>query len=181
MAVLCRHCAKMRNLLYTCQAEDTVGKNQDQPSMEEMTIIAGLDAEDDLQRLHMQVEITIDMKAMVIMNIAMEADLANGTWGIINDIVLDHREHLGKKEIESGDINLMYPSAMIVFQPVEASFPRFDSFKDGKIPLFPLEYMFRIAHPLDPKKFPVTDSIISWAGINLHFSKVRDRQFHTLL
>lgn len=52
---------------------------------------------------------------MVTMNISTEVDLVNGTQGVINDIVLDHREHLGKKEIESGNITLVYPPAMIGF------------------------------------------------------------------
>ena len=52
VAALRQHCAKTGNLLYMCQAEDTVGKDRHQPSMEEMTIIASLDPEDDLQRLH---------------------------------------------------------------------------------------------------------------------------------
>ena len=98
-----------------CQAEDTVGKDRHQPSMEEMTIIAGLDLKDDLRRLHTQLKIAIGMKAMVTMNISTEADLANGTQGVINDIVLDHRERLGKKEIESGNLTLVYLPAMIVF------------------------------------------------------------------
>ena len=57
----------------------------------------------------------IGMKAMVTMNISTEVDLVNGTWGVINDIVLDHRECLEKKEIESGNITLVYLPAMIVF------------------------------------------------------------------
>ena len=89
---------------------------------------------------------------MVTMNISTEVDLANRTQGVINDIVLDYRDHLGKKEIESGNITLVYPSAMIVFQPVEATFPRFNSFKDGKIPLFPSEYTFKITTSTSPKK-----------------------------
>jgi hypothetical protein len=34
-------------------------------------------------------EVAIGMKAMVIINIATEADLANGTRGMVTDIVLD--------------------------------------------------------------------------------------------
>ena len=52
---------------------------------------------------------------MVTMNISTEADLANGTRGVINDIILDHRERLGKKEIESGNLTLVYPPTMIIF------------------------------------------------------------------
>lgn len=89
---------------------------------------------------------------MVTMNISTEVDLVNGTWGVINDIVLYHREHLGKKEIESGNLTLVYPPAMIIFRPLEATFPRFNGFKDGEIPLFPLEYTFKITTSTSPKK-----------------------------
>ena len=41
---------------------------------------------------------------------------------------------------------------MIVFRPLEATFPRFDGFEDGKIPLFPSEYTFKITTSTGPKK-----------------------------
>ena len=85
------------------------------------------------------------MKVMVMINISTEADLVNRTWGINNNIVLDHRECLEKKEIESGNVTLVYLPVMIVFQLVESTFPRFEGFEDGEIPLFPSEYTFRIA------------------------------------
>ena len=89
---------------------------------------------------------------MVTINISTPADLVNGTWGIINDIVLDHRECLEKKEIESGNVTLVYPPVMIMFQLVESTFSRFEGFEDGKIPLFPSEYTFRITISTGLKK-----------------------------
>ena len=82
----------------------------------------------------------------------MEADFANRTQGINNNNILDHREHVEKKEIESGNITLVYLPAMIVFQLVESAFPRFEGFEDGEIPLFPLEYTFRITTTTGLKK-----------------------------
>ncbi|KAJ3925226.1 MAG: hypothetical protein NXY57DRAFT_855405, partial [Lentinula lateritia] len=38
------------------------------------------------------VEIAVGMKAMILANIATEADLANGTRGTVMDIILDDRE-----------------------------------------------------------------------------------------
>ena len=94
----------------------------------------------------------IRMKVMVTINISTEADLVNRTWGVINDIILEHREHLEKKEIDSGNVTLVYLPVMIMFQPVESTFPRFEGFEDGEIPLFPLEYTFRIAISTGLKK-----------------------------
>ena len=44
--------------------------------MEEMTIVASLDPEDNPCRLHMRIEVRIGIRAMVTMNISTEADLA---------------------------------------------------------------------------------------------------------
>lgn len=39
-----------------------------------------------------RVEIAIGMKIMVVLNVATEADIANGTQGTITDIILDPRD-----------------------------------------------------------------------------------------
>jgi len=45
------------------------------------------------------------MKVMVTLNLATEADLANGSRGIITDIVLDPREDVSLADVnESGEI-----------------------------------------------------------------------------
>ena len=63
-------------MLVVCQAGDKVGKNRRELTLEEMTIIAGVDPEEELRKLHTRIEI-IGMKALVTVNIATEADLAN--------------------------------------------------------------------------------------------------------
>ena len=118
-SALHKHCQKTGELLYICQAKDTVGKEQQEPSLEEMTIAAGLNPEEDLQRLHTRIEIMVGMKAMVTINSSTEADLANGTKGIITNIILDHRETLEKTEVKNGIVTLLYPPAMIIFNPLE--------------------------------------------------------------
>ena len=103
--------------------------------------MAGLDPEDDLRRLHTRIEVTIRMRAMVTMT---EADLANGTRGTMTDIFLDPREWLESSEVEKGVVMLLYPPAMVIFKPLHSTFPIFNGFEDGEIPLFPSEYTFRI-------------------------------------
>ena len=142
--VLQQYCRKSQNMLYICQVEDVVGKERRQPTMEEMTIVAGLDPEDDLHRLHTRIEVTIGMRAMVTMNISTEADLANGTQGTVTDIFLDPRERLESSELEKGIVMLLYPPAMVIFKPLHSTFPIFNGFEDGEIPLFPSKYTFRI-------------------------------------
>ena len=48
-----------------------------------MTIAAGLNPEEDLCQLHIRIEITIGMKAMVTINISIKADLENDTRGVM--------------------------------------------------------------------------------------------------
>ena len=45
-----------------------------------------------MNNLKMRVELAVGMKAMVILNIASEADLTNGTRGTVQGFVLDPRE-----------------------------------------------------------------------------------------
>ena len=57
--------------------------------MKEMTIIAGINADDMLWKLNMQIKITVCMKVMVTINILTNANITNGMRGIITDIILD--------------------------------------------------------------------------------------------
>ena len=116
--------------------------------MEEMTIAAGLNPEEDIWKSHTRIEIVVGMKAMVTMNISTEADIANGTGEVIMDILLDHREQLIQSEIEKGVVTLMYPLVMIIFKSM---FPGFDGLAEGEIPLFPAEHSFQICTSLGNK------------------------------
>jgi hypothetical protein len=56
--------------------------------MEQRMTIAKIPQE-DLGGLPHRIELAVGMKAMVMANVAMEANLANGSQGVITDIVLD--------------------------------------------------------------------------------------------
>ncbi len=56
--------------------------------MEEKVIVVGMRMKQTAWLDH-KVEIAVGMHAMVLMNIATEADIANGTRGTIDSIVLD--------------------------------------------------------------------------------------------
>jgi hypothetical protein len=71
------------------------------------------------------------MKAMVTMNIATEADLANGMRGEI--IVLDARELNPRKDKETGVMRLQYLPAMILFKPYHHTFGRLEGLPDRVI------------------------------------------------
>jgi hypothetical protein len=59
--------------------------------MQQQVTVAGM-SEKHTGKLAGQLELMVSMKAMVTMNIATEADLANGARGEIVNIVLDPRE-----------------------------------------------------------------------------------------
>ncbi|KAF8224011.1 hypothetical protein L208DRAFT_1015549, partial [Tricholoma matsutake] len=85
-AALHRHCTISSHPLYVVLAEDTIGDERAQLSLEAWVVVMGTKPK-DTERLEQTVEIAVGMVAMVILNIVMEADLANGTWGEIVDII----------------------------------------------------------------------------------------------
>ena len=76
------------------------------------------------------------MKAMVLLNLATEADIANGTRGEIQNIILDERENISAID-EDGAIKLKYPPAMIVFKPDKKTKLIFQGLPLRVIPLTP--------------------------------------------
>jgi hypothetical protein len=78
------------------------------------------------------------MKAMVLLNLVTEADIAIGTRDEIQDIILDEREGiLVVDEDGSSSIKLKYPPAMILFKPHKGKQLRFQGLPPGVIPLTP--------------------------------------------
>ena len=78
----------------------------------------------------------IGMKAMVVLNIATEADVANGTRGEIQDIILDEREEQSMPD-EDGVITLKYLPALLLFKPDKVTTLTFPGLPTGVIPLTP--------------------------------------------
>jgi hypothetical protein len=75
-AALSKHCKSTGHILYQCDAEDTVGTdNRPLTMVERVTIAKMSDKKTGKLPCHLQFA---GMKPMVILNIATEADLANG-------------------------------------------------------------------------------------------------------
>lgn len=81
---------------------------------EERLLIAGTPNKNTGQ-LSDNIVLAIGMKAMIVRNIATEADLVNGMRGIIEDIILDLREDNPIVNKETGDVTLKYPPALVLF------------------------------------------------------------------
>jgi len=85
----------------------------------------------------------IGMKAMVVLNIATDAEVANGTRGVIQDIILDEREDLSIPD-EDGIITLKYPPALLLFRPDKKMCLTFTGLPPGVIPLTPSLALFTV-------------------------------------
>jgi len=122
-----KHCAKTGNPLYVFDTEDLVGNARTLLNMEQKYIVASMKADDSNRQTgsnSSRIEVAIGMKVMVTLNLATEADLANGTRGLIQDIV----------------------SAMVLFKPYKYQFDPFPGFAPGLIPIFPSEVAFNIRY-----------------------------------
>ena len=105
-------------------------------------------------KLSVSVHMAIGMKAMVLLNVAMEADIANGTRGEIQDIILDEREQTSEPD-EEGIIHLKFPPAMLLFKPDRMSKLSFPGLPPGIIPLTPSQVKFTVTGR-SGKRFKVT-------------------------
>jgi hypothetical protein len=141
-AALSKHCKSTGHILYQCDAEDTAGTDNRPLTMAEQVTIVKM-SDKKTGKLPCRLQFAVGMKAMVILNIATEADLANGARGEIVDIVLDHREIHPTANINGMTI-LKYPLVMLMFQPYHHTFQSLDGLPDRLIPIFPLQTKFSI-------------------------------------
>jgi hypothetical protein len=127
------------SVLYYSPAEDTVGNDRTPLSLVQRVNVAAL-REEKTARLQERIPLAIGMKAMVTLNVATDAELANGSRGeVVVDIILDYREPIrtGVRVHE-----LLYPPAMVVFCPTNTCVCSFPGLPVGHIPVFPCERTF---------------------------------------
>lgn len=146
-AALSRHCFERKQLKYVSCAEDVLGIGSQGLSQTMRWRIAEMDAK-KTGKLVDRLEISIGMRAMVLLNVSTEADVANGTRGTITDIYLDERED---SEAVDGVVWLKYPPALVVFKPDVQSQLRFQQvggehvlIPDGHVPIVPVEKKFSV-------------------------------------
>ena len=141
---------KTRSQCYIAPAEDISRDGTETVTMEARLATAGL-KDEKTGKLPAFVQIAIGMKAMVLLNIATEAEVANGTRGDIQDIILDEREGMLEPD-EDGAIRLSYPPSMILFRPDKPTRLTFRGLPPGIIPLTPSVANF-VATGRSGKKF----------------------------
>ena len=141
-AALERHSNRSGNRKYIIYAEDTMRDTGDTPDNVTKLAIAGL-KDDVTKNLKMRVELSIGMKAMVVLNIATDADIANGTRGTVEGFVLDPREKSTTPD-EDGYISLRYPPPVIYFKPYSHTTLTFEGVPASIIPISPSTVRFSV-------------------------------------
>lgn len=79
---------------------------------------------------------------MVLLNIATDADLANGTRGTIVDIILNTNE--STPDSNERKVRLQYPPAVILFRPLYGQHQKIRGLPDGVLPIFPTHKKFTL-------------------------------------
>lgn len=128
--------------------EDTIKATGGVPDQRTRLAITGL-KDNTTRNLKMQIELAVGMKAMVVLNIATETDLTNGTGGIVQGFVLDLREECTTPDSE-GHVHLQYPPPVIYFKPDLETNTTFQGLSDGIIPISPS--MMRFSVDIDGEK-----------------------------
>ncbi len=147
-AAIRKHCASSSETRFIVAAEDTLRNSDDDVPMDAKLAIAGLN-DSKKGKLADQTTLAIGMKAMVIMNIATEADLANGTRGTIVDVVLDPREPELTANNDGG-VTLKFPPSAVVFKPDGKSTIKYNAqlggsdVDEGLIPIIPSTTTFTV-------------------------------------
>ncbi|KAF4616631.1 hypothetical protein D9613_008796 [Agrocybe pediades] len=137
-----KHCKRTRQARYIVNAEDVDKDNEGSLTMEARLAIAEMN-DKQTGKLEQSVLMAIGMKAMVQINFAVEANVANGTRGIIEDIIKDTRESKNVKPDDEGLITLKYPPLMILFRPLKPMSIEFEGLRQGVIPITPSETRFK--------------------------------------
>ena len=99
-------------------------------------------------RLPNKIVLAIGMKTMVLTNIAPDADLANGSRGVVSDIILNAKEELPSPLPDT--VHLQHPPAAILFQPLNGHGHQIDGLPPNTIPIFPLQKTFRLGGRTGP-------------------------------
>jgi hypothetical protein len=91
------HCRRTGHIRYVLYANDSI---KGQPLTRKQQLQVAELKLDETNRLQNKIELAVGMKTMVLMNLATNADLANGSRGIITDIILDPREPVQTKYVD---------------------------------------------------------------------------------
>ena len=137
------HCRQNNTPLFISPAEDTIKRQGQEPRLltaDEKAISLSKDPKS--RKLSDTVELAVGMPCMVTMNVKTEHDLANGTRGVIHNLILDPKE----LEInpDSNIVHLQYPPKFILFKPDETHAANLPGLPEGVFPVEPMTTRYTI-------------------------------------
>lgn len=133
------HCQKSGQQKYVLYAHDSTSKGPLTP--QECLEIAHLKS-DETGHLPNKVKFAVGMKTMIPHNIAPDAELANGSRGLITDVVLDPCEPLQEDSLTT--VVLKFPPAAIFFAPMYQKKSVLHGLPDGIVPILPMIKKFTL-------------------------------------
>lgn len=139
--MLTLHCSCSGQTHYSVYAVDRC--NSHNLSIPECLAIVHLKI-DQSNSLPLKIEIAIGMKLMVLANIAPDAGLANGSCGIVTDIVLDPRESVQDTVMTTQLLH--FPPLAILFFPLNVSPICMQGLPNGTVPIFPQMKSFTVCN-----------------------------------
>lgn len=134
-----QHCRNTQNTLFTFYANDTFNDSDLTP--QQRLSVAYMNRKQTGLLPH-KIDIAIGMKSMVLLNIATDADLANGTRGTVVDIILNASEDIPHPN--ETNVRLHYPPAVILFRPLYEQNKKIAGLPDGVLPIFPTRKKFSL-------------------------------------
>lgn len=130
-----KHCHQTNVVKFVVQAHDIDTRTKARPDNLVRLQLAKKANSDMSRKLEERIDMAVGMQAMVMTNIATEADLANGTRGTIEDIILDPREP--DLVVENGVAVLQFLPVAILLKPRTPSKLTFPGITPGLIPVTP--------------------------------------------
>ncbi|KAF6745923.1 ATP-dependent DNA helicase PIF1 [Ephemerocybe angulata] len=142
---LAKHCRAGGHYRYVITAQDVDKFTGELPRLDYRVSAAAMPVKKtgDLER---RITVGQGMKAMVLTNIATEADVANGTRGVIDSFWLHPDEQ--PTLLEDGVILLSHMPPVIFFRPNEKIAARFAGVPEGVVPISPATVSFEVENGL---------------------------------
>ncbi|KAJ2915818.1 hypothetical protein MD484_g4610, partial [Candolleomyces efflorescens] len=140
---LLKHSMENGRRRYRIRAYDWESMTGERARVDFRVAIAGL-SEKSTGGLEGDIVVTKGMKAMVVTNIATEADVANGTRGVVEDIWVHPEEPAWLPDEEEprlqedGSYALIHIPPVILFRPLEPTLLSFPGIPPGLIPITPV-------------------------------------------
>ena len=141
-----QHCARNRERLFVCPAEDTLhgrpltiderwSDAQKQPNRGRGRVQRCRNGLPD------RVEVAIGMEVMVTVNVETELDVANGARGVVEGIILDRREGA---DTSPAEVKLQFPPECVLVKLHRTKAARLEGLDERVIPIVPMERKYNL-------------------------------------